>query len=374
MTSQLDESVNLQLNELLEELTKRLDLTDSQRKEAISHYRAVGEYLSDSDSPVSDYFPEIRPQGSMLQGTVVRPQRKDEYDLDLVCILKISSDDPITASKAYELLHDRLRNDGIYSKMLTRESRCLRLTYAHNFHLDILPAKSILDDPMFGIMIPSRDRTYWQRSNPFRFAGWLKTRCIMRKPVLLEARKIVDPPSEGANTPLQRVIQLMKRRRDIMFENDQDTAPKSIVLTTLAGERYEGHELCFEALIDVLRKIDDDIKATQGIMVVKNPVDVNEILSRDWTETSYGQFKRYISTFLAKLKSLEHAKGLEEIKAILGDLFGEYYAAQSVEAYARKLQGKREAGILKFTRGPVILGAAVGNSSRPVRGNTFFGR
>lgn len=56
------------------------------REKAERSYRAVGQWLGDCDVN-SDV--KIMPQGSFYLGTVIRPvSDADEYDIDLVCLLK----------------------------------------------------------------------------------------------------------------------------------------------------------------------------------------------------------------------------------------------------------------------------------------------
>ena len=72
---------NTQLSELLEELAKLLDVTDTEFQEITRSYIAVGTYLAEGTSPLQKFNPSIHPQGSFLLGTVVRPiAEKDDLD------------------------------------------------------------------------------------------------------------------------------------------------------------------------------------------------------------------------------------------------------------------------------------------------------
>ena len=74
-----------QLSIWLSQIADELNITPTMLDKAVKSYTAVGTWLSDG----IPYNVKITPQGSMNLGTVVRPiTEKDEYDVDLVCLLK----------------------------------------------------------------------------------------------------------------------------------------------------------------------------------------------------------------------------------------------------------------------------------------------
>ena len=74
------------LDNYLLNIAENLDISATMREKAERSYRTVGEWLGDCDT-TSDV--KIMPQGSFYLGTVIRPvSDADEYDIDLVCLLK----------------------------------------------------------------------------------------------------------------------------------------------------------------------------------------------------------------------------------------------------------------------------------------------
>src|SRR5690606_21971300 len=72
-------------NAILEELGSNLDISQTEFDAAVQSYQAVGKHLSDSNSSLRPYEPEILPQGSFLLGTAIKPISKtDDLDIDLV--------------------------------------------------------------------------------------------------------------------------------------------------------------------------------------------------------------------------------------------------------------------------------------------------
>src|SRR5690606_23954051 len=96
----------------------------------------------------------------------------------------------------------------------------------------------------------------WKISNPEGYAQWFETtmKSAMRFDVLEKSAQVDDIPLYKRKTPLQKVIQLLKKHRDLMFEDDADSKPISIILTTLAARAYAGEQDFFDALSNVLER------------------------------------------------------------------------------------------------------------------------
>jgi trans-aconitate methyltransferase len=74
-----------QFSDILEELGKSLDITETEYDAAVKSYNAVGEWLSQQNSSLFPYKPRILPQGSFMLGTMIRPiSDEDDLDIDLV--------------------------------------------------------------------------------------------------------------------------------------------------------------------------------------------------------------------------------------------------------------------------------------------------
>ena len=72
-----------QFSEILETLGETLDITKTQYEAAVSSYGAVGDWLAKPESSLAPYTPIIRPQGSFMLGTMIKPIC-DEDDLILI--------------------------------------------------------------------------------------------------------------------------------------------------------------------------------------------------------------------------------------------------------------------------------------------------
>ena len=208
------------LSELFFEIAEELDLTESQENAIEKAYNAVADWLNRNDSKLKKYNIHIYPQGSMKLGTVVKPLSRDDYDVDMVCLLRQNTYG-LQPEDVKKVVGDRLKESDTYKRMLQPEGkRCWTLEYAEslNFHMDLLPAipnggeaiKATHKESVRYIFIPT---------NPHGYAEWFKKR--MQRPIAFNERgNIENIPDYPRKTPLQKVIQLLKRHRDVMFNNN----------------------------------------------------------------------------------------------------------------------------------------------------------
>ncbi len=334
----------LYLDGILEQVCLDVQLTSAQYEDATKKYGSIGRWLADPSSPLTRYGPDIYPQGSMRLGTTIRPWRGEEFDLDVVCQLNGCDGQP--ASHIYELVARRLRDHGTYRLILEAKNRCLRINYAGNFHLDIIPAC-----PLSGtaIKVPDRELATWMSSNPIGYGEWFFSRCQYRK--LLEKRAFdasISPlpsqvPAEYKH-PLQRAVQLLKRHRDSFFDGNPNAA-RSILITTLAAQAYDGDQsltLALDGIIDGIRAF---IARVPGIPRVPNPTNPQENFAAGWNAETYPQFVRYAQSLRQHLDRLMAGDGIDEMAKSLGGFVGKPLAERVVLEKAREtqqLRNKRE--------------------------------
>ena len=271
------------------------------------------------------------------------------------------------------MVADRLRENNVYAEILDPKVRCLRLNYAGQFHLDIIPACTDLSIGGTYLLVPDCHLKKWNRSNPKGFAAWFERKCQVRR---MLAEKRIEPllPEQNPNgkAALKRVVQLMKRHRDVAFRGSP-TAPSSVILTTLAGEEYGGEPRCSDAMEVILNGIARRIDENPGIVLqVGNPSHPAENLTAAWSLERYGRFQRFIYTFRDKFEKLKGRVGLDGISDTLNDLFGEEVTKKSVRTLTERLSQARDAGRLGF--GGVAVGLTTVSGTRPVPRNTFFGK
>ncbi len=221
----------VQLSDLLNKIAEWLDIPDHLYEDAVIKYEDIGDWLSENDSDLKTYSPEIYPQGSFRLGTVVRPiSEKEDYDIDLVCRLEIEKQQT-TKAELKEVIGNRLKQRDDLKKILESSRRCWILNFPKQFHMDVLPSIPNLDRLPTGILLTDTKLTCWQKSNPIAYAEWfykkMEVAILKSRMVLAESTQasIEDVPDWKVKTPLQRVIQLLKRHRDIYFQNEPENKP-----------------------------------------------------------------------------------------------------------------------------------------------------
>jgi hypothetical protein len=177
-------SYNSQLDALLEEICIALQLTDTQYDEAKSRYGAVGRWLSEPGSLLAGFKPDIYPQGSVRLGTTVKPRHQEEHDVDLICQMELPPHLYRQPVAILDLVEARLSESGHYKGKTERFKRCVRISYANEFHLDITPARNDPDRPDTCILVPDRKIREWKPSNPLGYAEWFEFQADRAKKAL----------------------------------------------------------------------------------------------------------------------------------------------------------------------------------------------
>lgn len=308
---------------LLEAIAEALNISESHYEQAVECYKSIGNWLERDKSKVANYRPEIYPQGSFLLGTVTRPISDAlEYDLDLVSELNLQKNS-VSQASLKNLIGEEIK---LYAHVCNTNSpveegqHCWTLHYADNvqFHIDILPAvpDSEKDQQLLGskgyspsnwsdLAIAITDKTHanykrvhpdWPCRNPKGYAVWFQSRMqIQFKAVrksLAESiqRRVEKVPEYKVKTPLQRAIQILKRHRDIWFnENqsayDEKAKPLSIIITTLAAHVYNNEADLQRTLLKIVGEMSFYIKYdSNGAALISNPANPLENFAGEWQE------------------------------------------------------------------------------------------
>lgn len=317
-------------NEVLKSILEKIELPASAYEKAEKRYKDIGEWLHRPDSSSLEYDPLVFSQGSFRLGTAIKPDSDEEYDLDMGCNLRegLSKSD-ITQEQLKHHIGAELE---LYRKArgikeeLAEKKRCWRLEYADglSFHMDIVPcipeseagrgvlkkrmvensrfddalaqnvselAVSITDNTDLGYKVTTDN---WRVSNPEGYARWFETRMRTAQSIINEREmsfeaSIDSLPYYQWKTPLQQAIQLLKRHRDTMFKDHEDSKPISVIINTLAAKAYNGEADLASALTNILSRMGDYINA--NVPLVPNPVNPAEDFADKWYDEGSAQYK-----------------------------------------------------------------------------------
>jgi len=367
-----------QLGQLLDNAAVILDIPPDLYEKAVKKYEEVGGWLGDVDSALQPAQPVIYPQGSFRLGTIIRPLTdSDEYDVDLVCLLHLKKQS-VSQEDLKSRIGRRLKQKGEYREVLTEGRRCWTLDYDGQFHMDILPAIPDEQGIDHSILITDKELVRWQHSDPKNYSAWfwdrMRTAVIREKRALAEELKaqVEDVPDWKVRTPLQRAVQLLKRHRDLYFQDDQDDKPASIILTTLAAKAYLGQDDVLETLSYLARMMPNFIEIREGVHWVENPVNRHENFADKWKDhpTRRDKFFTWLGQVEADLSETFEKRGLHQITESLGRSFGNTVMTKAAAALGRDALAQRQAGKLFMTPGVGTLGSA---GSISVRSHNFYG-
>lgn len=328
-------------SEPIRELLESISVPESAYVKAKARYEDLGKWFERPESACANHSPHIYPQGSFRLGTVIRPVGKNgEYDLDLGCRLREGISKGVHSQKFLKELVGRdleaYRKARSILSPLEPKHRCWRLAYADelSFHMDVVPSipegrtqQLMLKTAMVteglietlatkvadhvGSITDDRHPSYsmiaanWQISNSEGYAIWFESRMRLAQ-TLLEKRaaaRLDSLPARNWNSPLQQVVQLLKWHRDHMFQNNPDSKPISIIITTLAAHSYNGEADIEVALSNILNQIDKHVRESKPR--VPNPINpLEEDFAEKWHDPAYAnlELERHFRVWLKKAR------------------------------------------------------------------------
>lgn len=406
MLSRLNPQQREEFEKILLALGESLDISETQYNALVQSYGAVGKFLQ-GDPELSVYDPLVSPQGSLRLGTIIQPiNEDDDMDVDLVFRLKEKSPE-WTPKTLKDKVGARLKSSPRYSKMLDDEGkRCWTLLYRQDsdnmkerYHMDILPSvankdyeeqmRRVLTEAFdlkkldsISIRITDKEREGyttqidikdWLKSNPDGYAIWFANRCKLRVSTRqLLTEDIIPIGKYNPNkTPLQRIVQILKRHRDIRF-NHNDKKPISIIITTLAAQAYQGESNILEGLVTVVNHMRDYITRDEnGNDKVANPLNPDENYSEKWIKDSERRdnFYKWLEAVQNDLKAILSSKGTAIWKT-MDKPFGQLIVESANKRYTERMKANIKSGGAKIASTGLL--GAVGQTLNA--GNTFYGK
>jgi hypothetical protein len=384
------QSTDLEAVRLLNRICQQLEITPAMFALAKERYESIAAYLQAPDSPLRKFDPQVYPQGSINLGTTVRPIGSNEFDVDVICQFAAADRTLVTAFK--DGILKRLSARGIYKLLL--KNRCVRVQYANEFHIDITPAiPDYLQGPE-NILVADKQARSAKESNPKDYKTWFDDICSVEPSLMYAEVELKEKYAAAESLPvpkfskplLQRLIQLMKRHRDQMFEGSKD-GPISAIITTLAAQSYESQvrresyasQLHF--FRSVVAAMPDFIDRSGLHESVPNPANRRENFADKWPphperrEAFYLWHEEVVGHFDSILATL--GQGKEHFFEALSSGYGKDLVTSAAveESEERKeLLDQRKLGVTKRSgiTAPITASSLV-SSVMPVPKHTNFG-
>jgi len=367
-----------QLDSLLDKMAEEVQLDKTRYERMVQSYEAIKKWIEADELFFKPFQYEVYPHGSVRIFTTVKPIGKDEFDLDIVIHFR-SGMFIHSPQKIYSELKRRLNEHERYSKILETKNRVLRLNYAGDFHMDIMPGVQEYDFDENKIKVPDRSLGGWVSSDPRGYAEWFIKKANLATTSLLEKAlraEHIQTDDFKKKKPLQRAVQLIKRYRDIYFEKDNTYKTRSIILTTIAGEFYEGEESIFETIDQIINRIRSQTHYPQRIKVL-NPVNPAEDFTDKWDAEPkyYEAFKKFVIHLGNEWQKLKEDNGVIEEGKIFKGLFGDKIFEKAQLRESGLIDNLRSRNSIGISRDSGIINSSLGikNNSSPIKRNTFFG-
>lgn len=362
---------------LLIGICQKIQLQPSSYDLAEQRYNTIADTIQ-NDSTFYNTELRMYPQGSFRLKTTVKPLAGNEFDLDFVVELPRMA--PMTPRQLYDHIYRILSTDGVHNEMIEKKSRCIRVCYANDFHIDIMPGKSI-NRAINEIIVPDRELKGWyHHSNPIGFAEWFEKQAKSNiRTILFEQRKtqfgaepITDQEIATHLEPLRRAVQLIKRYRDIYCNTHNSQPVRSIIICTLMGYISSAYSSEIGIISDFCALVNNKIKAAgDKPFEVKNPV-VDEVLSEKWVEDerAYVQFVGMMEELTKDVEKLKNSLTSVEIGFQVKKMFGENITNEVIKETAQPISAARTGGSLTVDSSGTLGTKAEGVT---VKKNTFYG-
>ena len=367
-----------QLDDLLDKMAEALQLDDTRYDRMKTSYESVKNWIENDEVFFKPFNYDVYPHGSVRILTTVKPFGKDEFDLDIAIHLK--SNTPHTPQRIYAELK---RSMEAYAKKhglkIEAKNRCIRLDYAGDFHMDILPGIQENAFDQNKIKVPDRELGDWVSSNPRGYGDWFIGKAnLVRESLLEKSFRAEKLPADNFKhkKPLQRAVQLIKRYRDMYFQKDDTYKTSSIILTTIAGQFYQGEESIFDAVDNIIATIRTKVNQPLGRLKIVNPVNSAEDFTDKWDDEPeyYEAFKKFASHLYNEWQKLKMQNGVPEEGKIMKGLFGDDIFGKAQISQTTRIEALRKSNALGVARNTGILTSASSVGAAAIKSNTFFGK
>lgn len=191
-------------------LRETVNINQSRLDDLDNHVAALESFLSAHENLGWPYRNAI-PQGSWAHQTIIKPLPSKEFDADF--LVQLEPQRGWSAVRYIDELYDAFRDSGIYKKRASKKCRCVRIDYAGECHVDVVPfVRSEKSGPG---EIANHEDDVFEATDPEGVTAWF------------------DEQNQAANGQLRRVVRLAKYLRDIK----KTFTAKSVIFTTLLASR-----------------------------------------------------------------------------------------------------------------------------------------
>ena len=263
----LDNEVNLN--------PARITLLD-ERTETITGFIKVSELFE-------VIFKDIIAQGSYAHKMIIKPvQDTDEFDADV--LLYIDEVEEWEPKDYVQKLYEAFRGSSTYRNMVSRKTRCVTITYANDFHMDVVP---FIERHGKKYVTNRHDNTF-ELTDPEKFTEWL------------------DDKNRITKHHFVKVMRLLKYLRDYK----QTFSVKSIILSSIVGNLVNDAALledanCYDdvptTLYTIMKKLKSYVNDNILMPTISDPGETGENFGDRWEQDGWDVFRTKMLYYADKI-------------------------------------------------------------------------
>ena len=297
-------------------MKKTVNINDSRLRDLNDRVDTLYDVLS-SDSDIGDIIIGKNPQGSWAHRTIIKPIEGNEFDADFMLV--IDEQKGWTPRDYINNVYTSLRETAAYRDKTRKKNRCVRVTYANDCHIDIVPF-TVLSDGRQVIMNHETDE--WEETGPDEFTAWLKAK------------------NDTAQGNLRRVIRLTKYLRDHHM-NFKRT--RSVILTIILGERISEIKKIYNpqyysdlptAFVHIMEDLNQWMQERPVLPDLPDPSGANNDFSHRWNQESYDNLRNKVKTIAGDARTALDASSIDESLMLWQAVFGNDFKKPSTKSAA----------------------------------------
>lgn len=301
-------------------LTDTVNLNQTRLDQLDDHVKAIMRYLK-FDGEFGPVIQGMDKQGSWAHRTIIKPVagKNDEFDADFLLTLEVDDQWEGNPGEYLNALFDTLKR-GIYKSKVIKKNRCVRINYANDCHVDIVPHLVLRDGRE--VIVNSEEGVY-EETNPKGYTAWIKER---------------DRLARGN---LRKVIRLVKYLRD----SKETFSIPSVILTALLGERVQ----VFDAenryrdvpttLVNLMEDLSTWLDLNPTMPILSDPSCPQTTFNHRWDQDKYTNFSTCIRSFAKRMRYAYDEEDKGTSIRLWQDLFGDGFKAPVTTDSIVKSQG-----------------------------------
>lgn len=270
---------------------------------------AIETFLTDN-KVFGPIFRDVIPAGSWAHRTIIRPvQENDEFDADMLLYIQ---EQPDWQPKDYlEELWQAFRGSGVYKSKAERKTRCVRIDYECDFHIDVVPYLERSGLHYITNRLKPEGEGRFELSDPEAFSAW------------------IDERQRLTNGHFIKTVRLVKYLRDFK----STFVCKSIILMTLLGNQVNEIEATYtqelykdvpSTLVTLMEKLADALPETMP--AVLDPAETGENFTDRYGETwNYSNFRTQIRSYATQMRTAYDERDRDTSAQKWRDVFGKNF-------------------------------------------------